>query len=145
MYCSGCGSQIQSGLNYCSRCGRRVAEEQRHGTYSSPEIAATTGGAGFVCYIFVILVMTKAGISPSAIVPITFFYFSALFGLCFMLLRSGSESVKKAMTRDEIDTSESAYLRPALNTAQLGEASENPASVTDHTTRTLEKVPVSKI
>ena len=91
MFCAGCGTQIQPGLNYCSRCGRRVAEEEKAGrSWTNPlVIAGNTAFAGFVAYIFVLLILTRSGTAPNIFVPLTFFYFAALFGICFMVLHFG--------------------------------------------------------
>jgi len=80
MFCEGCGTQIQSGLNYCSRCGRRVADDSNDNTMSSTMIAAYAAGVGFVSYIFVILVMSKTGVLPDLLLKKTFVYFPRLVG-----------------------------------------------------------------
>ena len=141
--------QIQSGLNYCSRCGRRVAEDQKSGdVFSNPTaIAGMVAGIGFIAYIIVLRILTRSEVVPNVYVPLTFFYFSALFGLCVMFLRQGRpyEASKKAKP-PEPAADEPAYLRP-VTTAQLEEGREfgigiGIGSVTDSTTRTLDKVPL---
>jgi hypothetical protein len=138
MFCAGCGIQIQHGLNYCSRCGRRVATDLKSGEERSPlVVAGNIAGVGFVAYIFVLLILSRSGIEPRAYIPITFFYFAALFGLCYMFLRHNSAIVLRGISTAEPNI-EPEYLRPAT-TAQLEEAREfGVGSVTDHTTRTLE-------
>jgi len=146
MFCAGCGTQIQSGLNYCSRCGRRVAEDSKPDKpWTNPTvIAGQTAGVGFVAYIFVLLVLSKGGIAPDVFIPVTFFYFAALFGLCFMFLRqAGSPSQHRVSTVKE-EVREPAYISP-VTTAQLREGFDTPASVTDHTTRTLDELPARKL
>ena len=146
MYCEGCGTQIQSGLNYCSRCGRRVAEDSKRSKQYRTNplvVVGQTAGVGFLSFIFVLLVLAKSGVLPNQFVPITFFYFAALFGICFMILRYGS-SLKKTETSEQslANPNEPAYLRP-VTTAQLEEAREfGVGSVTDATTRTLSEVPI---
>src|SRR5687768_16728613 len=93
MYCSGCGTQIQAGLNYCSRCGRRVVDEDQVSDALAKSLNGSLGyigGFGFFGFIFVVLVLTKNGVSGGQIVPIAFFYFAALFGICYMILRQSS-------------------------------------------------------
>lgn len=144
MFCAGCGTQIQSGLNYCSRCGRRVAEEAASGKHwTNPMvIAGQTAGVGFVAYIFVLLILTKNGAAPNIFLPLTFFYFAALFGICFMFMRQGW-MIPEQRSSASSEHAEPAYLRP-VTTAQLGEGFDTPASVTDHTTRTLDEIQVRK-
>jgi hypothetical protein len=148
MFCAGCGSQIQSGLNYCSRCGRRVAEEA---SASKPHrtnplvILGNTAGVGFVAYIFVLVVLLKNGGTPNLFVPITFFYFAALFGICYMIMRYGpaTETTEKPQSPAE-EAAPPNYLKPVI-TAQLEEARDmGIGSVTDATTRTLDEAKVER-
>jgi uncharacterized membrane protein YvbJ len=140
MYCEGCGTQIQSGLNYCSRCGRRVADDAKEAAMNAPTIAASAAGVGFVSYIFVILVLSKAGVLPDIILKISFVYFGALFGICFLILKQGfGEKKTAAKNFQPLEKTEPAYLRPAT-TSQLPDAHTDPASVTEHTTRELDAV-----
>ena len=149
MFCAGCGSQIQTGLNYCSRCGRRVAADAKPGghAWSSPlVIAGQTAGVGFVSFIFILMILTRNGaMPPNLFVPITFFYFAAVFGICYVILRHGAPttSVEKAPTNPE-EASTPNYLRP-VTTAQLEEGREpGIGSVTDATTRTLDEIRVRR-
>ena len=143
MFCAGCGSQIQSGLNYCSRCGRRVAEDPKSGKSHRTNplaIAGNTAGVGFFGFIFIVGILMKYGAVPTILVPITFFYFAALFGICFMIMRHGGTAAT-ATSRSE-EKPEPSYLRP-VTTARLEEAREfGVGSVTDATTRTLDKIPL---
>ena len=149
MFCAGCGSQIQTGLNYCSRCGRRVADDSQLAKASRINpltIVGQTAGVGFVAFIFILIVLAKYGTMTNVFVPITFFYFAALFGICFMILRHGSTSGKVEPTASRVEDGPSApaYLRP-VTTAQLHEARDmGVGSVTDATTRTLDEVKIER-
>ena len=146
MFCAGCGTQIQTGLNYCSRCGRRVVADSKSGhNWANPMvIAGQTAGVGFIGYIFVLLILSRSGVSPDVFKVVTGFYFAALFALCFMFLRQGASSQSPpASLPVEQQPADLAYIRPAT-TAQLPEGFDEPASVTDHTTRTLDKAPIRK-
>jgi hypothetical protein len=147
MFCAGCGSQIQSGLNYCSRCGRRVAEDAQasNAFWTNPlALTACTAGVGFIAFLIVVRILTRSAIPPNFIAPIAFVYFAALFGICFMMLRHGAAIAKHAIApthhtaADEVRPP--AYLSP-VTTAQLEEQREfGIGSVTDRTTRTLDKI-----
>lgn len=150
MYCSGCGTQLQSGLVYCSRCGRRVAEDLASGSWFSNPITATSviAGVGFFMFMLVIRALTRSEIPPGLFVPISFFYFASLFGICFMVLRYGSKTGSSSVTEKARDTGElarpQAYLSP-ITTAQLEEARDfGIGSVTDRTTRTLDEVTIER-
>ena len=147
MFCSGCGTQIQVGLNYCSRCGRRVAEDSKpaENPNNPLKIAGNTAGWGFGGFIFVISILTKYGeVPPTIFIPVTFFYFAALFGICFMIIRHGSAARTAVGPKPTEQQPDPVYLRPAT-TAQLEEGREfDIGSVTDATTRTLDQVPIDK-
>lgn len=142
MFCSGCGTEIQTGLNYCNRCGSRVGSTEPVAEILSQSVAYV-GGFGLIAYIFVVLVMVRASVDMRALVMISLFYLSALFGICFLLIRqAGTFSKRKPPERQEdASVQQQAYLRP-ITTAQLDEPRDMGIdSVTDHTTRTLEEVP----
>jgi len=149
MYCSGCGTQLNAGLVYCSRCGRRVAEDIASGSWFATPISATAviAAVGFFMFMLVIRALTRSDLPPGLIVPISFFYFASLFGICFMVLRQGTRSVKQPEAARSFDTGElapPAYLSP-VTTAQLEEArSFGIGSVTDRTTRTLDEVTIER-
>jgi hypothetical protein len=102
------------------------------------------GGFGFLGYVFVALVLVKNGVPPNYLVPITFFYFAALFGICFLILKQTELIKRTSPHRDEPHREQQPYLRP-VTTAQLEEARDHDvASVTDHTTRTLDEVLIER-
>jgi len=144
MFCAGCGSQIQSGLNYCSRCGRRVAEDPTSSNpWSNPLfIAGAVAGIGFIGFVILIRILTRSQTPPNVFAPMAFVYFAALFGICFMLIRHAASVAKINATLKSEDVRGSEYLSP-VTTAQLEEARLfGVSSVTDVTTRTLDKIPI---
>jgi hypothetical protein len=143
MFCSGCGMQIQSGLNYCSRCGRRVAEDvSSSNPWSNPLfIAGAVAGIGFIGFVILIRILTRALTPPNYFAPIGFVYFASLFGICFMLIRHAASVAKMNATFKPEESRAREYLSP-VTTAQLEEAREfGIGSVTDVTTRTLDRIP----
>ena len=143
MYCSGCASEIQSGLNYCSRCGRRVVEESKWGSHRTNPltIVGNTVGVGFVAFIFVLLVLVRNGVPGDVLFGITLVYFGALVAICVMLFWQARLLAKDKAA--EMRHSEPAYIKPAT-TAQLPEPAHGPASVTENTTRILDEVTVGQ-
>ena len=140
MYCSACATEIQPGRSYCNRCGRYVWGEKKpaRDRMSPVVVAGNTAGVGFVGFIFVLLVLVLNGVTGSNIVGVTFFYFLALFVICMMFLR---QSKYYQPERIEPVGEDPLFINPPV-TAQLHEATERPASVTEHTTRTLQDVPL---
>jgi uncharacterized membrane protein YvbJ len=152
MFCAGCGTQILEGLNFCSRCGRRVAESNISRTSLAGNLtmaAGYVGGAGFLGFLFIVLIFSKSGMPSNQLIPIAFFYFASLFGICYLILRqasifAGKKDVVESYPRGET-SADPTYLRPTT-TAQLEEPRDpGIGSVTEHTTRTLDKVPARKL
>jgi len=102
------------------------------------------GGFGMFGFIFVILILVKNGVDRNALIPISFFYLAALFGICFLIVRQISASSKKSSEKETASNEhQPAYLRP-VTTAQLRETIDQPVSVTEHTTRTLDEVVIER-
>jgi hypothetical protein len=152
MFCAGCGTQILEGLNYCSRCGRRVAESNISQTSLASNLttaAGYVGSAGFLGFLFVVLVFSKSGMPSNQLIPIAFFYFASLFGICYLILRqasifAGKQDLVEPRSHGE-KSADPTYLRPTT-TAQLEEPRDpGIGSITEHTTRTLDEVPARKL
>lgn len=143
MYCSGCGTQLESELNYCNRCGNRVPKSEAMSVAENlSQSVSYVGGFGLLGFIFVALVLLKREVPMEAFVPISFFYLTALVVICWLIIRHSSQ-----LTNLRIDARRSAenisapnYLSPRT-TAQLSEpADAGIGSVTEHTTKTLDEV-----
>lgn len=149
MFCSGCGAEIVQGLNFCNRCGKRLIEEGPT-TFGIPSDTAKAvgyiGAAGFFAYIFVVFVFLKAGGPANQLIPISMFYFGALFGVSAMLIYYSSGRIMpganvQSKEKDPNETASPQFLNPPT-TAQLEEPHDmGIGSVTEHTTRTLDEVP----
>lgn len=146
MYCSGCGTEINAGLNYCNRCGSPVTGAEKSTVAENlSQAMGYIGGFGFFGFIFVIFLLVRAGIAPGLIIAVSALYLGALIAVCYMVLQQTSPftSKRKRPAVGAVDIPEPAYLRP-ITTAQLPEQMERPASVTENTTRTLDEVPAGK-
>ena len=110
-------------------------------------LTAIVAGIGFFSFVLILRVLTRAEVPPTLFVPIAAIYFSSLFGICFTLLKYGSKTagiVVEQQPRPAEDRYEPAplYMNPAT-TGQLNEGRPSDiGSVTDATTRTLDKVRV---
>jgi uncharacterized membrane protein YvbJ len=147
MFCSNCGNQINAGLNYCSRCGKQISkagsESQKSITKSFSEALIYISVFGFIGFVFVILFLVKNVVPENALIFISSFYLATLFGICFFVMRH-IKSLSEKSTAEKNDAQE--YLPPnqisAKDTVQLEEHFEPAISVTEHTTRNFEKVPL---
>ena len=143
MYCPNCANEIKEGLRYCNSCGFRLPNESVSEDASIIGKLATGAGfvgvVGLIGFIFLIKLMLEWRVLEPVMILVSLFYLGCVFGLCAYTLsfikvfRSESKPAGRADVAPQL---------PPRNTNQLEEPKEPPASVTDHTTRTLDKVPV---
>ena len=144
MYCSTCGTLINAELNFCNRCGTKVSkadlEIQKTVTENLSSAVGYIGGFGFLGFIFVTLILVKNGVPAVALTAISLFYLAALFGVCYLIIqRISSLSGNPAPAINDLPDNLQPEQLGSVNTAQL-ESPRHPAmSVTDTTTRTLDK------
>lgn len=142
MYCSACGNTINANLNYCSSCGTPVPTAMVAApaqTDHSPSSVVYVSAAGILGFIIVLRMMLRSDVPEKALIMVTFFYMSALFGICFAMIKQNLVFNRKSKEIANI-VPEPAYLRPAT-TARLNEPrGDSIPSVTDNTTRTLDEV-----
>lgn len=148
MYCSHCGSRTED-LNFCKNCGarneRNVVSDDGRMKGLAMAAASFIGIFGLVGFFFVLRELLR---NPTVTPPALFFILVAyLFATIFMFtvfirMAKGSRTWT-GMTPTQRHPTEHGYVRPAT-TAQLEEPREMPASVTEHTTRTLEEVPFKR-
>lgn len=151
MYCAACGKSIDENLNYCKNCGARI-ERDGGGSGSSnintisleqtlSRSLAYLGGFGLLGFIFVALVLVKNDVTEKALIFISLFYLGALFGICSLIIQQikGLHGKSLPGKADFLNSFQTGELKPAV-TGQLEEHREPVMSVTDHTTRTLNKV-----
>ncbi|HBE82281.1 MAG: zinc ribbon domain-containing protein [Blastocatellia bacterium] len=152
MYCDRCGKQIDESLNFCKSCGAqlRKGDDQTKsilGSLVSALIAVAVVGLAILVGLMAILLDKVPNPEPVFIFAI--FYLATLFGICFMIMRQISKLIDRKLgdpaplaKTSSIESVPLVQLPPKA-TNPLDEF-QQPASVTDHTTRTLEKVPVSE-
>jgi hypothetical protein len=144
MHCSGCGTELEAGLNYCKRCGKRVREEKSavgQGLTNALGAIGVFGVLGFVAALYVML--RSPIIAPGTIMVVSFFYLATLFGVLFLILKQTELFTHKGQSNDDVQPESAAYLNTPA-TAQLGESTLEPISVTEHTTKDLAEAPVIK-
>lgn len=150
MFCSGCGNQIQPGLNYCNHCGKRIGEPSSGSLDATRDITRVVGSiavAAFIAYVILVIAILKLGGPSDQLIGLTFFYFGAMIAICVLLLHYARVPAREERAPENPVRSEPAspqYLRPPA-TAQLEEPRDQEiASVTDSTTRALDKVPTKE-
>lgn len=151
MFCSTCGTLINEELNYCNRCGNRVAKNES-AAQSNEKVAVlkslsiATGfvgvvGVGGLIGLIAIIVGNRVG-GPDAIF-LAFLFAATVFGICFLLTRqisrlteTGSHSKRNSpqkITPEQLNS----FAAPQIESPR-----ESFVSVTENTTRTLDKTKV---
>lgn len=145
MYCANCGSLTNATLKYCKNCGVRLVRESGNDSSNSMfkgllTVISLVSVFGFGILVALVSILLKNEVKTEILVMITFAYLAVLLGICLMLLKQVPKFIDVKLNQNN-QTSE--LIPPAqfssLNTAQLEEHREPARSVTEHTTRTLEK------
>ena len=145
MYCSHCGSLAADNLNYCKNCGKRNEQNRLPvGNSSSRGLsygAVAIGTIGLAFFFPVLRELLRSGVDPTVMVILLVAYLATVLAMFSILVghvwkNAGDIRIKGAEQRTP---DPEPYFR-AVNTAQLPGPTEMPASVTEHTTRTLDEV-----
>ena len=146
MYCERCGKQIDDALNFCNSCGAQLKKEKDPAksvlaNLTSALISVAVVGLGVLVGLVAILLNKMP--QPELIVVFSFIYLAVLFSICFMILRQISKVIDaRVINKPSTDANVQPLVQlPPRTTAQL-EEHRPPASVTEHTTRTLDHVPI---
>ena len=148
MYCERCGNQIDESLNYCNSCGTQLRQgSPPPRSLTTSLIGATACTVIFGLLILAILLGNLLGrvTRPEPLFVFGMIYLIVLFGIAYQMIKQVSKLIDGELKYREFPrrTSPPAVQLPPRSTNQLEEFRE-PASVTDHTTRTLDEVPVRK-
>jgi hypothetical protein len=146
MYCESCGKKIDESLNYCNGCGASIRTEGRsQKSLAAFLIAGLTAItiSGFLLLAILLAVLVDR-VTPR-IEPLFAFgavFLFVLFGIAFLIIRQVSRVIDHELKARELPKRKAEPLvqLPPKSTNPLDEFRE-PASVTDHTTRTLNEVP----
>jgi hypothetical protein len=149
MYCSNCGTQIADHLNYCNSCGARneknalvVSNASSRGFAVS---AGVVGAIGLIGFVPLIQTLLGRGLDAVAIIIVALAYLATVLTMFMVLVghvwkRSGDIHIKAS----EVDDYSHPRSFRGINTNQLEEPRQQPISVTDNTTRTLDGVAVRR-
>ena len=147
MFCSNCGRALNANLNYCSSCGTRVEAKEptviRSGSTALGIGAVAVAIIGLMVFMPVMAQVLRSPMTPPAQFLILALYLLTVIVMFSVLLwqsrRGTTEIASKGNRTSEGFGGHEAFR--GINTAQLQEPTERPASVTEHTTKTLDKVP----
>lgn len=147
MYCQSCGTALATQMKYCNRCGAQLVTTKDNDTVKLFEKRMDSEMEGLFWIIVIGLALILGGMallkkmqfSESLILVYMILGFAAViayFGLGVWQLRrlKGSQETSTSLLLEEGNTSE---LEPAKEWPTL----ESGSSITDQTTRGLERVP----
>src|SRR4051794_23476144 len=145
MYCSHCGSSTADDLNYCKNCGFRTERPRDEDPQRLRRLAlvasAAIGAVGLVGFFSILRELLHSPVAPGVMMILLVAYLVTLLVMFTVLVRHAfKNSDEKRNFRPSQVPEQPVYFR-AVSTAQLPDM---PASVTEHTTRTLDEVPFRK-
>jgi hypothetical protein len=145
MVCQSCGAQFTSGLSFCPRCGASLNVPGSSTAPGSPQMSPDSLIWAVVVATVVILglilggliALKENGVSDDMAAAfmvlsiLTLLGVDAMFFRLLVSLKSGARRAEGAPPAEE-------FAPRALGAAQGGLLSEPPASVTEHTTRSID-------
>ena len=152
MYCPSCGKTVNEGLKYCNSCGVRLTRESADKGDAPGKMlnnilrtlaAIVVLGLGILVGLAAVLL--SSGLKADTVAALVFFYLLTIFGICFTLIRQVPKLIdaKLKAWNNAGDIPAMPELTPQT-TGQLDEYREPVMSVTDRTTKTLDKVPIAE-
>ncbi len=142
MYCATCGSLLNQELNYCNRCGARVdklavSENKSEALQYLSMATGFVGLGGLGLTVGLIAILLNFSVQSEVVVMLALAFLAAVFGISFLMIQQISR-----MTNASQPSSKNVFENSQLsspNTAQLEEPRIPAVSVTENTTRTLER------
>lgn len=142
MYCATCGSLFNQELNYCNRCGARVdklavSENKSEALQYLSMATGFVGLGGLGLTVGLIAILLNFSVHSEVVVMLALAFLAAVFGISFLMIQQISR-----MTNASQPSSKNVFENSQLsspNTAQLEEPRIPAVSVTENTTRTLER------
>jgi hypothetical protein len=135
-------------LNFCKNCGTR---NERNAPLTSGNsarpwafVAMVIGMFGLFGFYAILRELLRNPLDPMVVVIMMLVYTAALLAMFTIPIGVWRKSVDGPAKVGRTDTYHPPELFRAVNTAQLEEPRDRPASVTEHTTRTLDQVPLKR-
>ena len=147
-FCANCGNSIKQGLNYCNQCGGKIQDKDEPESTSVAQNLSSSlgyiGVAGLGVLVGIIAILMKNNFDTPALIIVIALYLATLLGICLSIINlilkvsekpnTSKNTVQDARTSNQLETPD---------TKQLEEP-QQPASVVENTTRTLDKVPIDR-
>ena len=145
MYCESCGKKIDESLNYCNGCGASLRGETRSvkslAAFLIAGLTVVTITGLIVLAMMIAFLVDRVSPRIESLFVFGMVFLLVLFVIDYLIMRQVSRLIDHELKVREVPKRSSGPLvqLPPRSTNQLDEFRE-PASVTDVTTRTLDKV-----
>ncbi len=142
MFCASCGTLINTKLNYCNRCGARVdklvvSENKSEALQYLSMATGFVGLGGLGLTVGLIAILLNFSVHSEVVVMLALAFLTAVFGISFLMIQQISRMINTSQASSK-NVFENSQLSSS-NTVQLEELRIPAASVTENTTRILEK------
>jgi hypothetical protein len=151
MYCSHCGTTVSNDLRFCKNCGGQLIADDDDKDGKPGKMLDNILTTLFLIVMFgmgilvgLVAVLLGNGVTTDVVVIIAVVYLVAVFGICISLVRQVPKLIDARLKGWNNAEAAAPPLLEPRTTAQLEEFRQPVSSVTDHTTRTLEKVPLER-
>lgn len=150
MYCQGCGQSYSKEQKFCTSCGSQmlVSENEIDKDGMPGKMLDNVLTTVFLIVLFglgilvgLVAVLLGSNIEPKFVMFISIAYLAAVFGICATLLKQVPKLIDARLNKYKGGDSNVRPLLQPRTTAQLEEPLTPVASVTDRTTRILERIP----
>lgn len=143
MYCPSCANPVKDGLKYCNSCGAKLGAEQVVDNSTAEMLDGLldtifwTAVLGLGILVGLISVMLYRQVPPELVAVVSVFYLATVGLITFMLARQVPKLID-AKIKSAQSASEHAQLA-SPSAPQLDEYREPAMSITERTTKTLNK------
>lgn len=153
MYCPKCGKTVDGALKYCNSCGERLSKMDEDKDGMPGKMLDNILTTLFLIVMFglgilvgLVAVLLDKEVRTEVVTLIVLAYLASVFGICAMLVKQVPKLIDAKLRAlwPAAPVTSPAQLEPRT-TAQIMEHRQPVMSVTDHTTKTLDKVPIKEI
>jgi hypothetical protein len=152
MYCSTCGNLMSGNMNYCNGCGAPAEHAADIPDRKAGRLFIFGGTVivifGLMAFFAVVRTLVTSGLDPALIGMLITAYLASIVLMFSVMMTLGWKQLNQTNPKSRTKDVQDDYQRPRsfkdVNTSQLPEGEPGFGSVTDSTTRTLEKTPLAR-
>lgn len=153
MFCERCGESINEEVNFCKSCGTRVNKTEVAEIVSKKDKMVDNLAIALIfvflfslgAFMGLMALLLDKGVEHRTIMLVSLFFLATVFGISYMLIQQISKLVDFSIVSKQNTKKEFVphQINPVI-TAQLDSPKEPFVSVTENTTKTLNKVLIKR-